>query len=314
MITLFFGYIERRIRYKMKDRKIIKEIIIQVVAALLIQMILYGIVYIWSYFNKEKLNITICSSTKNDNGYATSINIKNYQNDKSIDSIIIWSDADININDLNYKDIESYDNKIIIKNIPPSYDGTIIAYSKEKIDEKNTRFETEEKRTVNFLYTQKEEIISYWKQIVPNIVIYIVIYTIMIIIINIFTKRQLETYNEKVKQIEKEHEKIEKECERVEKRLDLAEKEKKEMYKANLKLKIFLHRKLRDYAKELEFYRNLIKNVVNESSNKNDICYQITKSLKTFKTLEKVNLEDLEIDSLELSEVEEKEIRKELKE
>ena len=74
----------------MKDKKMIKEIIVQVVVALLIQIILYGMVYIWSYFNKEKLNITICSSTKNENGYTTSINIKNYQNDKSINSITIF--------------------------------------------------------------------------------------------------------------------------------------------------------------------------------------------------------------------------------
>lgn len=136
----------------------------------------------------------------------------------------------------------------------------------------------------------------------------------MTIIINIYTKKQFEVYNEKIKKIKNQHEKIEKECNHLEKRLDVVEKEKKEMHKASLKLKIFLHRKLSDYAKELEFYRNLIKNIVNENNNKNNICYEITKSLKTFKTLEKVNLEDLEIDSLELSEVEKGEIRKELKE
>lgn len=298
----------------MKDTKILKEIIIQVVATLLIQIILYGVVYIWSYFNKEKLNITICSSTKNNNEYATSINIKNYQKDKSIDSIIVWSDADIDMSNLNYKDIESFDDKFIIKNISPSYDGTIIVYSKEKIDEKNTRFETKEKRTVNFLYTQKEEVISYWKTIFYNILIYIAIYTIMIIIINIYTKKQFEVYNKELEKANKECEKIEKEWNYVERRLEVVEKEKKEMYKAGLKLKIFLHRKLKDYAKELEFYRSIVKNVFNENNNRNDICYQITKSLKTFKTLEKVNLEDLEIDSLELSEIEKREIRKELKE
>ena len=298
----------------MKDTKILKEIIIQVVATLLIQIILYGVVYIWSYFNKEKLNITICSSTKNNNGYATSINIKNYQKDKSIDSIIVWSDADIDMSNLDYKDIESFDDKFIIKNISPSYDGTIIVYSKEKIDEKNTRFETKEKRTVNFLYTQKEEVTSYWKTIFYNILIYIAIYTIMIIIINIYTKKQFEVYNKELEKANKECEKIEKEWNYVERRLEVVEKEKKEMYKAGLKLKIFLHRKLKDYAKELEFYRSIVKNVFNENNNRNDICYQITKSLKTFKTLEKVNLEDLEIDSLELSEIEKREIRKELKE
>ena len=75
-----------------------------------------------------------------------------------------------------------------------------------------------------------------------------------------------------------------------------------------------MHRRLVDYAKELKFYRNLIKNIVNNSSYKEDICYQITKELKTFKTLEKVNLEDLEIDSLGLSKIEEKEIESSLNE
>ena len=40
----------------------------------------------------------------------------------------------------------------------------------------------------------------------------------------------------------------------------------------------------------------------------NDICYQITKELKTFKTLEKVDLVDLEMDTLKLSDSEMEEI------
>ena len=53
-------------------------------------------------------------------------NIKNYQNDKSVKSIIMWSNANIDSSVLNYKDIEIKDKQIIIKNIPPSYDGTIV--------------------------------------------------------------------------------------------------------------------------------------------------------------------------------------------
>lgn len=290
------------IKGKMKNKKNWEEIISQIIVAILIQIILYGILYVGAYFSKEKLNIVISTSTKKDDIYVTSINIKNYQTNKSIDSITIWSKANIDVTTLNYRDIEEYEDKLIIKNIPPSYDGTLIVYSKEEINEKNTKFETKEKNTVKFLYNQKEEIVSYWKQITPSIIIYV----IMVVVSKNITKKQLEKYYE-------ENKRLEADCRHIENRLDAVDKEKKEIYKSNLKLKIFLHRKLVDYAKELEFYRNLIKSVIDKNSNKDDICYQITKSLKTFKTLDKINLEDLEIDSLELSEVEKDEIRKELK-
>ena len=298
----------------MKNGKMTKEIIAQVVAALLIQIILYGVVYIWSSFNKEKLNITICSSTKSNNGYTTSINIKNYQNDKSINSITIWSNTNIDPNSLNYKDIESYNDKIVLKNIPPAYNGTIIAYSQDKINEENTKFETEEKRIVKFLDTQKEEIASYWNQMILNIVIYIIIYTIMVVITNLITKKQIEKYNQTVEQLNKEHEEIKEECKNLKAELEKREKENKEINKIYLKIKIYLHRKLIDYAKELEFYKNLIKNIVNKDNIEDDICYKITKELKTFKTLEKIKLEDLEIDSIKLSDIKDDEIKKSIEE
>lgn len=54
--------------------------------------------------------MTVCSSTKNNEEYTTSINIKNYQDDKSIKSVIIWSDANIDISKINYKNVESHGN------------------------------------------------------------------------------------------------------------------------------------------------------------------------------------------------------------
>ena len=292
----------------MNKKEMIKEVIIQIIAAALIQVLLYGVAYVWSYFNKEKLNITVCTSTQIDNAYTTSINIKNYQNDKSVKSIIMWSNANIDSSVLNYKDIEIKDKQIIIKNIPPSYDGTIVVHSKEKINEDNTKFETEEKRTVNFLYAQKEEITSYWKQLIINIIVYIVIYTIMAIIFNIFTNKQITLYKQEVEQIKRSDEKLEKEYQSIEKELEESRKKIKEQTKSWLRVKIYLHRKLVDYAKELNFYRELIKRIVNKDKNKNDICYEITKELRTFKTLEKINLEDLEIDALKLSDIERDEI------
>lgn len=291
----------------MKNGKMIKDIASQVIVALIIQLLLYGIVYVYSYFNKEKLDITVCSSTEYEKGYMTCINIKNYQKDKSIDSIVVWSDVNIDLDRLNYKEIEGYDDKFIIKNVSPLYNGTIVVYSNKEINQGNTRFETKEKKTVNFINNKKEEITYYWKQVVLSIALYTIICTVMIIIVNMYLKKQSE-------QNEKQITKLEESYKYLSEQVDSYKKDRKEIVKVNLRMKLFLHRKLHDYAKELDFYKNLIKKIVGEKCNANDVCYEITKTLKTYRTIGKINSDDLELDSLELSEFEKKELREEIKE
>lgn len=294
----------------MKNKELFKEIFVQVVIAIIIQLIISGLGYIYSFLNKEKMNITVCTSIKLDSKYLTSINIKNYQDDKSIGYITIWSSANIDANSINYNDVEIYNDRIILKNIKPSYDGTIILYSSEKIDENNTKFETQEKKTLKFLCNQKEEISVYWNQIISNVITYVIIYTVMGVIVHIITERQLDLYKQRIEQIENANKLNEKECAELDKQLEARKKEIMEVHKAQLKFRIFIHRRLVDYKKELEFYKNLIKSIVKDENSKDDICYHITKELKTYKTLEKINAEDLEIDALVLSEEEREEIRK----
>ena len=289
----------------MMDRKVIKDVLAQVTIAVLVQVVIYGLVYIYSYFNKEKINITVCSSTKNDLGYSTSVNIKNFQEDKSIDSIFIWSSANIDVNTINYGEFEVKGEKITIKNIPPSFDGTIIFYSNERITEENTKFETNEKRTVNFLYKQKQNISLYLQIFLVTIITNFIIYIVLNWISSQFFYKKIEKVKENLTHMEEENE-------RIEKRLNFCERQSKKEYEAYLKLKIFLHRRIRDYAKELKFYKMLIKDIIHNDGKDEDICYQITKELKTFKTMEKINIEDLELDSLELSKNENKQIDSEL--
>lgn len=290
----------------MKNGKMIKDIASQVIVALIIQLLLYGIVYVYSYFNKEKLDITVCSSTEYEKGYMTCINIKNYQKDKSIDSIVVWSDVNIDLDRLNYKEIEGYDDKFIIKNVSPLYNGTIVVYSNKEINQGNTRFETKEKKTVNFINNKKEEITYYWKQVVLSIALYTIICTVMIIIVNMYLKKQGE-------QNEKQITKLEESYKYLSEQVDSYKKDRKEIVKVNLRMKLLLHRKLHDYAKELDFYKNLIKKIIGKKCDANDVCYEITKTLKTYRTIGKINSDELELDSLELSEFEKKELREELK-
>lgn len=289
----------------MKDKNIIKDVFLQVIAAVLVQVVIYALMYTYSYLNREKINITVCSSTKNEFGYCTSINIRNFQDDKSIEAITIWSSADIDTGSIKYEEFEVKGEKIIIKNIPPSFDGTIVLNSKEKITDENTKFESKEKRVVKYLYKQKEEISIYLRTVLITIITSFTIYFILNWILMHFFNKKTVSINERLAKVKEENKSIEK-------KLDKCNEKCRKDYEAHLKLKIFLHRKLQDYAKELSFYKILLKELIKDDKKSEEICHQVTKELKTFKTMEKIDIEDLELSSLELSKIEKKQIDKEL--
>ncbi|MCR5146993.1 MAG: hypothetical protein K6B70_06600 [Clostridia bacterium] len=289
----------------MKDKKVIKEVLVQVTIAVLVQVIVYALMYTYSYINREKINITVCSSTRSELGYFTSINIKNFQDDRSIDAITIWSSANIDTGSIKCEEFEVKGEKIIIKNIPPSFDGTIVLNSKEKITDENTKFESNEKRVVNYLYKQKEEISIYLRTVLITIITNFITYFILNWILIHFFNKKTGSINERLAKMKEENKAIEK-------KLDTCNEKCRKDYEAHLKLKIFLHRKLQDYAKELSFYKMLLKELIKDDKKGEEVCHQVTKELKTFKTMEKIDIEDLELSSLELSKIEKKQIDKEL--
>ena len=296
----------------MEKEKFTKEIITQVIIALIIQIVLYGIGYFFSSLAKEKLNITVCASTKTDSGYVTSINIKNYQDDKSIGSVVIWSDTGIDFNRINYADIENQGDKVILKNIPPLFDETIFLYSSNKIDDKNISFETEEKRIVKFLSQQEPEITNYWKTTIKSLIPSLITYAIAMFFISIITQKKLEIYNLELEQLKSNCQTARDESQKIEKNFEKSEKKIKELQEGTLKNDILFHRRIADYAKELDCYRFLLKKIINNEDGE-DVCYKITKTLKTFRTLDKIDFKDLEFNSLKLSKLEEKYIKDGLK-
>ena len=271
-------------------RKVLYDIITQVIIALLIQAVLGTVGFFIQNFNKEKLKITVSSSTECENGYYTCINIKNFQNDKSIESVTMWSESHFDSN-INFDESEVYDGKVIFKMIAPSYSGSVIIYSQEKITEDNTRFECNDKCKVLFLSNEKEEVSKYWKQFATDVIAYALIYSIIFIFFYIHDEKE----REKIRQYANT---LDQKCVSIEKKLEKRENENKEQRHAFLKVKVYFHNKLQDYAKELNFYRNTIQKLIGNSEYKGNISEDITKELKTYRTQEKIKPEKIEMDML----------------
>lgn len=286
----------------MIEKNVIKDIFVQIIAAIAVQIIFLGCGYIYLSLHKEELSIIVCSSTYNELGYYnTSVNVHNYQDNKSIDSIIIWNQSGVDETNINYDDVEYYDNRIVLKNIPPKYNETIILKSEKEITEDNTKIETLEKSVVKYICNQKEEIDILKLDNILLALWYILFFSIMTIIVNIHENEIAKERNAKIAQLEKR-------CDSIDNEIEYEEKRIREYKNTHVKIKLLMQRRIIDYANELRFYKLLLRDLIKDKNDVEGFYLKVTKALKTYRTLEKINPEDVDIDFFELSEEEKDEL------
>lgn len=237
-----------------------------------------------SMIKEEKVNISISSSTIVDEKYLTTINIKNYQDNKSIPQIKLWL-KEVNVADIKTDANYKYDrsNSVIeVTDIMPQYNSSIVICSDNKISEESLNIEVEEKALIVFLESQKES--TYSK--ISEYSVVVVIYYIGFAIMSAINKRM----------VDKQQKKSDEEVEKLEKKLQTVKEIEQERMKLAKENKHKLQKKLVDYAKELRFWKDTIRNLLYTSKNKqisqDDLFKTVTHSLKTYQTLEKVNYED----------------------
>lgn len=237
------------------------------------------------YFNKENVNISISESTYANGNYNTSISIKNYQKNKSIDKIKLWiSEGEIVNIDSNLKNIYDKNNKsIVFEEIIPEYKGTIIIHSNIPINSEKLKIETDTKSNIVFLSEQKES--AYIK--ILDYAVTALIYFIVLSIINIYFK---------LKQDQDIHE-IKKTQQKIEENLDKSEKDAVELVEQNKKIKTKYIKIIKDYNRELDFWKDTIRKLLYNSKKQKikeeDIFREVTMNLKTFHTLDKCNYSDI---------------------
>lgn len=237
------------------------------------------------YFNKENVNISISESTYANGNYNTSISIKNYQKNKSIDKIKLWiSEGEIVNIDSNLKNIYDKNNKsIVFEEIIPEYKGTIIIHSNIPINSEKLKIETDTKSNIVFLSEQKES--AYIK--ILDYAVTALIYFIVLSIINIYFKLKQD---QDILEIKKTQQKIEE-------NLDKSEKDVVELVEQNKKIKIKYIKIIKDYNRELDFWKDTIRKLLYNSKKQKikeeDIFREVTMNLKTFHTLDKCNYSDI---------------------
>lgn len=263
------------------NRKIIIEAIITSLISSLILLIINSGVY---WFTKEKINITVTPSSYINNEYVTVISIKNFQKDKSISEIIFWFD-NVPIKNINTElTNEKSNNNIKIKNLLPEYTGSIVIFSEKEINEQNLKVELNEKSNIIFTGSQKESAYIEIKNYLGTVCIYFIEFSIMLYLAKKFTNKKIEKLNKDLKELEQGQEKNENRL--------------KELRRIFMKNKLVLERKLSDYSKELNFWKDTIRKILygvgKDEIKKKDICEIVTDNLKTFRTREKCNYSEIE--------------------
>ena len=273
---------------KSTNKKIIVDAIVTSLISSLILLIINSGVY---WFTKEKISITVTPSSYINNEYVTVVSLKNFQNNKSISEINFWfNDTIIKKVDTELKNEIDYNN-VKVDNILPDYTGNIVIYSEKEISEQNLKVELNEKYNLVFISSQKEsayiQIINY----LGTALIYFIEFAIMLYLYKKFTNRKIKEQERKIEETERairilkqDQETIMKEAKRINKRI--------------MNNKLLFARRLSDYSRELNFWKDTIRKILyrvsKEDMKKNDICEIVTDNLRTYRTKEKCEYFELE--------------------
>lgn len=283
----------------MKDKSTIKKIILDaIVQSLISSLIVFIIGFFAYYFTKEKINISITPSTYINNKYVTVISLKNFQNNKSIQELNLWLE-DVEIENIETK-LNSTINKnnIKISNIPPSYVGNIIIYSDKEIEEQNLKIELNEKSNINFLSIQKESLYINIKLLIVAVFIYAIEFVVYLYIDNKNIIKKRDELKKEISRVEQKVAQEEKQKKEIQEKLKLTEEEIARLYKKTMMSKMLMEKRLIDYSKELNFWKDTIRKILygvsKEGMKKNNIFEIVTNNLKTYRTKEKCEYYELE--------------------
>lgn len=268
-----------------KDNSVIKEAIINAIISIIITSFFSLII---NYIAIEKMELVISSAKRTDDSYITIVEINNYKENNIIENsnIILNSNAEIlSINSTLEANVK--DNKIVIEKIYPNSKENLLIETKSRLKQEDLSFQIPVKNKIRWTENEK----NIFQELLLNVFITGIVYLIITIINNIVLNKYI---NEKIKSKNEEVEKANIENQRINLRQNEIEKEVS-FIKKKVKL---LHRKNLDYAKELDFWKDTIRKTFYTKENIKDsrgLFELVTKNLKTYATLENLEMVELEI-------------------
>lgn len=280
---------------KNKNNRIIQSIITTIIVSIVGSLLSFGI----GYFSNENGYIHISKSIKTeDNLYITTLKIEN-NNNKTIndlsfklnnngDLLNVYSNYPIEINYKNKNNIEY----ISLSNLFSDKTFDLLISSKIPYEKNDVEFMNAEEKDFEIVRELQGDIRR--KEVVTLGVIASLFYGVMIGLFFYIIKNRQDKYNDK---FSKKQEEIEKRNENLEKDSQKINEETKKMQKELHKYKLVLLARLRDYSKELSFWKDTIRKIMyktdeNKNEDRSEKLFKIvTKNLKTFSTRKDVEID-----------------------
>lgn len=279
----------------MKDKKnIIFEAIVTALFSVLVSTLIFTVTEI---FTSEKIGVFISDSNKVNDEYITIINIKNYQDSNNIEKLELYVEGTV-IEVFSELQFKNYGNKVIIENIYPNYNSSIILFTNEKIDNSKLNIYCSSKSNIEWI-NENRNIID---NIKDNVIIYFITVFIMTLASNLYMKNM---YNKSEKLKDEEIKLINKEMrfndERIiknEEKIIKIENQAKEYEKEKRTMRRYLISIINDYSKELSFWKDTIRKAFcknkKDLKNMDDFFEFVTMNLKTYKTLKKCDYSNID--------------------
>jgi hypothetical protein len=263
------------------------EIVITVLFTTLVSII---ITYV---FGKEQCNIDIGTSVLSNNQYYTSITISNSGKNKAIKKLEI-STSDFNeiedgIMNLSYN-LDKSNNVLTINYIPPDETFSLFIITKNVVNLNSIRVAYDGK--INTTYLKDKT--SFYIVIISQVIIY----TIMLIILQIIDYKRDLKRNEKFKEVQSELDEYQRIVNAIKVDYDImVEKDNQSrravtQFETKLyRMKIYYLARMNDYSKELDFWKDTIRKImyqkVSKKKDNEEVFDIVTKELKTYGTRSK---------------------------
>lgn len=273
-----------------------KSILDSIVTVVTTTIVYFLLSLISTVFLADDGCVRISGTYKNENGYCKNIELVNYsnnyqneiylklpssvtiKNESSISTLLIEKE-NLNVQDINlYKlnQIQPQSSTVIVLELENENDSIQFTNLKEKKFSLETQGKIESPKLKLFM------------QLLPNALLYIIIFSITQIISNYYIGKHQKEYNEK---LEEKNIKLDE----IQKTLDDAKEDLKFIKKRFQIIVFFLKKQLSDYSKENEFWRNTVRQLLYNGDKKNKKAEQlfetVTNQLQTYTIKSKRNLD-----------------------
>ncbi len=260
------------------------NIIFEVLITILLTSLFSFVISI--FFNRNQCDINIGTSIVNGNEFMTPITIKNNSGNIEVEDLDItvgeYNEIINMVSNITYT-IENKKKAITLNYIPPKETVSIIIITKDVINLDSVKIAYKGNLNITYLEDKSE---TY-----TLIISQAIIYGIMLIVIKYLQDKNHKKQMMRIDEVNKTVEKNDKEINDLLTEQKDLKSEAAELKKDKHKLRIYYLTRMKDYKKELDFWKDTIRKFIYQSSlnkvNSEELFDVVTDTLKTYGTKSK---------------------------